>query len=104
MEQAPTAPYAAEHSDPARAHPAWRGGRRPRVLADAERSRRLAELPARCRMLAAGVDNSENDAELVFAGLPFADVMRAVERDLDVFLALRQLSPDQIKRLARNAA
>lgn len=60
---------------------------------------RLRRLPERCRMLAGGLDNSDNDPELVFAGLPFADVMALAHRDQWVYLAFQGLRPEQFERL-----
>jgi len=55
-------------------------------------------------MLADGLDNSENDPSLVFAGLSFAEVMSAAERDIDVFFAVQRLTDADVRRLARSPA
>jgi len=53
-----------------------------------EIERRLRDLPMRCARLLAGLDNAEDDATLVFDGLPWSRVAKAVITDRDVWRAL----------------
>src|SRR5258708_25299193 len=69
------------------------------VLADFERDRRLRDLPRRCRMLLDGLDNSDNDPELVFDGLPFDAVRAAAASSPMVHMAYERLRPEQQARL-----
>lgn len=71
---------------------------RTRALASALRigraqldARRLAELPARCRELEAGLYNDEGDPTTLFDGLRYADVMRVAVRDAAVGRAIARL-------------
>lgn len=59
-----------------------------------ETERRLRDLPIRCARLLAGLDNSENDATLVFDGLPWSGVVRAAIADRQVWLALRKCATE----------
>lgn len=59
-------------------------------------------LADRCRLLLAGLHNSENDATLVFERERYRDVMRAALRDPDVRAAVATLPADfQWDRWAR---
>ncbi len=61
-----------------------------RTISDLEVSRRLKDLPRRAEQLLLGLDNSENDPELVFRDLPYRHVMAAAAKDPHVAAVLRR--------------
>ncbi|HEY8648903.1 MAG TPA: hypothetical protein VIM50_05950 [Candidatus Limnocylindria bacterium] len=52
---------------------------------------RIAALGRRCRLLEAGLDNSDNDPELIFGGVPYGAAMLTALRDPAVARAMAQL-------------
>ena len=62
--------------------------------AQLEVERRVCGLPDRCRMLLYGLDNADNDVDLVFTELPFADVARVAMRDPIVYAAFKRWTDD----------
>jgi hypothetical protein len=55
---------------------------------------RVAELGAQCRLLELDLYNNENDAEPLFSGLPYKDVMGVALRDPVVARVLARLPTD----------
>lgn len=74
-------------------HPARSGAQDPE-LQRAAMAHRRANFRRRCELLLAGLDNSENTAELVFRGMSFSEIVPIALRDPTVWRVFTQVPFD----------